>query len=184
MSDAAQGPDWWQASDGKWYPPDQHPDSQPAAPPPAAGATPPSPGGAAGAAGWSPGQSPWGELADWPLRAQSFLVDYIGPALVVGLLFGVSVPLWSILTLVVLGWGIYNGYLNGETGQSYGKKWVGTKVVGAETGQIIGGGQGVLRFISHILDSIICYIGYLFPLWDEKRQCIADKVIKTVVVKV
>ncbi|MEL7210318.1 MAG: YbjQ family protein, partial [Actinomycetota bacterium] len=28
MSDTAQGPDWWQASDGKWYPP------QPAAPAP------------------------------------------------------------------------------------------------------------------------------------------------------
>src|SRR4051794_26597961 len=26
MSDATQGPGWWQASDGKWYPPEQHPD--------------------------------------------------------------------------------------------------------------------------------------------------------------
>ncbi|MEY2569223.1 MAG: hypothetical protein QOE35_3752 [Actinomycetota bacterium] len=26
MSDATQGPGWWQASDGLWYPPDQHPD--------------------------------------------------------------------------------------------------------------------------------------------------------------
>ena len=25
MSDASQGPDWWQASDGKWYPPEQAP---------------------------------------------------------------------------------------------------------------------------------------------------------------
>jgi len=25
MSDASQGPGWWQASDGKWYPPDQAP---------------------------------------------------------------------------------------------------------------------------------------------------------------
>ena len=28
MSDANQGPGWWQASDGKWYPPEQHPDYQ------------------------------------------------------------------------------------------------------------------------------------------------------------
>lgn len=33
MSDQAQGPHWWQASDGRWYPPEQHPNAQPAAPP-------------------------------------------------------------------------------------------------------------------------------------------------------
>jgi hypothetical protein len=26
MSEAAQGPDWWRASDGMWYPPESHPD--------------------------------------------------------------------------------------------------------------------------------------------------------------
>jgi hypothetical protein len=29
MSDAPQGPGWWQASDGKWYAPEQHPDYHP-----------------------------------------------------------------------------------------------------------------------------------------------------------
>jgi hypothetical protein len=32
MSDTQQGPGWWQASDGKWYPPETHPSRQ--APPP------------------------------------------------------------------------------------------------------------------------------------------------------
>jgi hypothetical protein len=37
MSDVSRGPGWWQASDGKWYPPEQHPDRQsaPTPPPPA-----------------------------------------------------------------------------------------------------------------------------------------------------
>ena len=26
MSDTSQGPGWWQASDGKWYAPEIHPD--------------------------------------------------------------------------------------------------------------------------------------------------------------
>jgi hypothetical protein len=39
MSDAPQGPGWWQASDGKWYAPEQ----QPATPPPG-GAVPPGSG--------------------------------------------------------------------------------------------------------------------------------------------
>jgi hypothetical protein len=25
MTEAAQGPGWWQASDGHWYPPESHP---------------------------------------------------------------------------------------------------------------------------------------------------------------
>ena len=32
MSDTSQGPGWWQASDGRWYPPQSHP-GQPTAPP-------------------------------------------------------------------------------------------------------------------------------------------------------
>ena len=50
MSDTSQGPGWWQASDGKWYPPEQ---AQPAAASPA-------PAGASG----TPGMSAFGELAD------------------------------------------------------------------------------------------------------------------------
>jgi hypothetical protein len=34
MSDTSQGPGWWQASDGKWYPPEQAPGAGPAGPPP------------------------------------------------------------------------------------------------------------------------------------------------------
>ncbi len=40
MSDSSQGADWWQASDGKWYPPEQHPDNQPAVPSPPPGVKP------------------------------------------------------------------------------------------------------------------------------------------------
>lgn len=31
MSDTQQGPGWWLASDGRWYPPELHPSAQPAA---------------------------------------------------------------------------------------------------------------------------------------------------------
>ena len=38
MSDVSNGPGWWQASDGKWYPPEQQPGFQAATPPPSAAA--------------------------------------------------------------------------------------------------------------------------------------------------
>src|ERR1035441_5657103 len=33
MSDVSNGPGWWQASDGKWYPPEQQPNYEAPAPP-------------------------------------------------------------------------------------------------------------------------------------------------------
>ena len=57
MSDTSGGPGWWQASDGKWYPAEQHPNYQapgPASPPPPTGAgMPPATSGAATAPGAS-----------------------------------------------------------------------------------------------------------------------------------
>lgn len=38
MSDVSQGPGWWTASDGKWYPPELHPNYVPPPPPPPPGA--------------------------------------------------------------------------------------------------------------------------------------------------
>lgn len=43
MSDQSQGPGWWQASDGKWYAPEQHPDYRPPVPPPVPPPTPQAP---------------------------------------------------------------------------------------------------------------------------------------------
>src|ERR1700686_4345425 len=37
MSDISQGPGWWQASDGKWYPSEQHPNHWSSPPPPMSG---------------------------------------------------------------------------------------------------------------------------------------------------
>ena len=93
----------------------------------------------------------------------------------------ISFALGSIFWLIDVGWIIYNAMLNGTTGQSIGKKIIGLKVVNAETGELIGAGNGILRWLFHIVDSLICYIGWLFPLWDAKKQTIADKIAKTVV---
>jgi uncharacterized RDD family membrane protein YckC len=81
-----------------------------------------------------------------------------------------------------IGWWAYLGYKSGTTGVTFGRSLAKTKLVSAETGQPIGVSNGIIRQLAHIIDSIICYVGWLFPLWDAQKQTIADKVMKTVVI--
>lgn len=93
----------------------------------------------------------------------------------VGQLF---IVIMSILALVYVIWNY--GYRQGTTGSSIGKSILKFQVVSEKTGQPIGFGMSIVRQLAHIIDAVICYIGYLFPLWDAKRQTIADKLISTV----
>ena len=72
------------------------------------------------------------------------------------------------------------GYRQGTTGSSIGKSLLKFKVVSETTGEPLGFGMSVVREIAHLVDAVICYIGYLFPLWDAKRQTLADKIMATV----
>ena len=87
--------------------------------------------------------------------------------------------LGALLYLAVFIWNVC--LKQGRTGYSVGKGVLGIRLLKEETGQPIGAGMSFVRQIAHVLDSI-CYIGYLWPLWDRKRQTFADKVIGTVVV--
>ena len=90
--------------------------------------------------------------------------------MVVGGLLGLAVFIWNICIK------------QGRTGYSIGKGVLGIKLIKLDTGQTIGAGLSFVRQIAHILDSLPCYIGYLWPLWDSKRQTFADKVMGTVVI--
>ena len=56
------------------------------------------------------------------------------------------------------------------------------QLIGEPTGQPIGAGMAFVRYLAHILDGLPCYLGYLWPLWDAKRQTFADKIMSTVVI--
>jgi uncharacterized RDD family membrane protein YckC len=121
--------------------------------------------------------------ANWGQRALGYLIDAVPPAVVIIIFDRINVALAIIGVLIVLGWQIYNRwYLGGTTGQSIGKKVMNIRLVSEQTGQPIGMLMAFVRDICHIVDSLICYVGWLFPLWDAKRQTIADKIVKTVVV--
>lgn len=71
----------------------------------------------------------------------------------------------------------------GRTGWSIGKGVMGIRLISESTGQPIGAGMAFVRYLAHILDALPCYLGYLWPLWDEKRQTFSDKIIGTIVVE-
>ena len=135
-------------------------------------------------------------LANWPQRVGAYLIDYLIaaiPAFLAVLLFSGTDPGESpsagagliafLLYLVSLGIWLYNrAILMGRTGQSWGKQVLNLRLVRMADGQPMGGGMCFLRDLLHILDALFCYIGYLWPIWDARRQCLfADKIMNTVV---
>ncbi|WP_299053570.1 RDD family protein [uncultured Nocardioides sp.] len=147
--------------------------------------------------------APQGAYAHWGKRVGAYLIDslliFLGyiPILIGAAIAGAStdaqgnvsggaVAVGLILYLVglvaMLGIFIWNTCLKqGKTGYSVGKGVLGIKLVSEQTGQPIGGGMAFVRQLAHILDSLPCYLGFLWPLWDQKRQTFADKILSTVV---
>ena len=164
-------------------------------PPPAPGGYPPPPPSTGGYAPPPPGPVvralPTDSYTPWFTRVLAYLVD-IAPIVVLQIInqaimaaagqqSTTAALVGLVLSLAILAYGIWNwGYRQGTTGSSIGKSVLKFKVVSEATGQPLGFGMSVVRQIAHFVDAIICYIGYLFPLWDAKRQTLADKIMSTV----
>ncbi|MBA3281783.1 MAG: RDD family protein, partial [Acidimicrobiia bacterium] len=151
MSDTSQGPGWWQASDGKWYPPEQAapgasaPGPGAGSPPGPAFGSPPGPAPAyAGPGGPPAGAS--GQLVEWPQRVLATLIDtgiilvgYVVVFILTAILGAISDVLGTIFFIIgylfIVGLSFYFSYLTGVNGQSPGKKIIGIKVIGEQTGQ-------------------------------------------------
>ena len=155
-------------------------------------------------------QLPQSAYTPWFTRVLASLIDFIPVALIEAIGFGIMMAsskttcvsnsseydfggvctaeasalgtaAASIAGLLAFAFGIWNyGYRQGTTGSSIGKSIMNFKVVSERTGVPIGFGMSIVRQIAHLVDAIICYIGYLFPLWDPKRQTLADKIMSTV----
>lgn len=119
-------------------------------------------------------------LADWGTRALGFLIDWAPVIILNAIFYRVSFIGW-LFWLASIGYIAYLGHLDGLTGQTPGKAMMGIRLVNAQ-GQLIGSGAGIGRKFAHILDSLVCGLGYLLPIVDASRQTIADKVMTTYVV--
>jgi uncharacterized RDD family membrane protein YckC len=121
-------------------------------------------------------------LAEWPQRALGLLID-VAPAIVLDIIASVlPAAIRFLVFLVVFAYYIYLAVQVGQSGSTPGMRVVGLRAISKSTGQPIGAGMGVVRAIAHFVDNLICFVGWLFPLWDKEKQTIADKLVGTVVV--
>jgi uncharacterized RDD family membrane protein YckC len=119
-------------------------------------------------------------LASWGRRVAGYLVDALIAIVVAAVLSLVDPQLGRLGNLVVL---LVLGYLTGTTGQTPGRRLLGTKVVRVSDGRVLGAGAGIGRQFLHLLDALSLLLGFLWPIWDKKNQTFADKVIDSVVLK-
>ena len=130
-------------------------------------------------------------LANWGSRALSYLIDVFAPLFAVVIVAVVAFAISETVGVVVYILGLFglvvfviwnSGYKQGTTGQSIGKGVAGIRLVGERTGQPIGFGPAFMRQFAHIFDNYSLGLGYLWPIWDERKQTFADKLMHTVVV--
>jgi uncharacterized RDD family membrane protein YckC len=185
------------------YPPPPHQGGYPPPPPGAPGYPPPPP---------PPGPVlPKEAYTPWITRVLAWLIDNVPVFIVLGIAYGIAfgtadnqcvstgeynygvycTSSFGAIGVILLGLGyiaalayfVWNwGYRQGTTGSSIGKGIMKFKVVSEKTWQPIGFGMSIVRQLAHIVDGAVCYIGYFFPLWDAKRQTLADKIMTTVCV--
>lgn len=68
-----------------------------------------------------------------------------------------------------------------KSGQTLGKRVVGNKVVSVD-GEAITWGKALLRYVGYLFNSLVLSIGFLWLVFDKKRQGWHDKLAKTYVV--
>lgn len=138
---------------------------------------------------------PASAYASWGRRAVAFLIDFVIAEVLLGVFLGLGSslggPVGTILTVLGVGLGagiglIYNRwYLGGRTGQTWGRRVLRVRLVSEWTGQPISMRRAFTRDLAHIITDVATYyVGWLVPLWDAKRQTLADKLVHTVVLNV
>lgn len=90
---------------------------------------------------------------------------------------------FALVVVLTAGYLVWNfGHRQGATGASIGKSVMKFQVVDDKTWRPTGFATSMLRQAVHLIDAIICFVGFLFPLWDARRQTLADKLMNTVCV--
>jgi uncharacterized RDD family membrane protein YckC len=201
MTEQDPGPSGPVPQPGPAYPAGPYTQPPYAQPWPPAGAPMPPPGYAAQPThpllvGWTP--------TVWWRRVGAFWVDYLlwlaltvagGVVIAIGASGdqgGQPVVIAVGIALVVLAAAVAvanQGWLQGVTGQSVGKRMAGVWLVSLADGRPVGVGKATLRMavrVGLVLAGLatvpVHLLSWLWPLWDAKRQTWEDKVIDATVI--
>jgi uncharacterized RDD family membrane protein YckC len=121
-------------------------------------------------------------FASWGRRVLGYLIDIVALLVIIEVvrLIGGGLIVEAVIYLAGLA---LLGWMNGASGRTPGKRVVGIRVVRDADGRVLGGGLGLVRALCHFLDTVSCFVGWLWPLWDSKNQTFADKIVASVVLR-
>lgn len=95
-----------------------------------------------------------------------------------------GIVLLVLAGLLALAFGIWNVvFRQGRRGATVGKSAMHIKVVRMEDGQVLGAGMAFVRYVLMSVLGNICFLNYLWPLWDQRNQTWHDMLVKSVVVR-
>lgn len=135
-----------------------------------------------------------GVPAEYGSRFVAYLIDigilvvgYIAVFILTAIGSAVSDPLGAILSIVglfgLLGVWIWNFVIKqGSTGQTVGKQQQNIKLVADATGAPVGGGMSFLRYLlagamSTFTCGLVGLLDILWPLWDNDKKRLTDKIL-------
>jgi uncharacterized RDD family membrane protein YckC len=181
---APWGPPAGGAQPGGWGPPGGSEWNQPIHPPPGSAWGGPPPAGRAG------------RYAGWWYRVGATVIDNIIVGVVEGILFAsLGVAAGVILTLAFSF--AYVSLLIARNGQTVGMMALGTRAGDAGTGATLPYPRSALRWVIDGLPAVLVLISpvfvllgflvlldYLWPLWDNRKQTLHDKLADSLVVHV
>jgi uncharacterized RDD family membrane protein YckC len=119
--------------------------------------------------------------AGFGIRFVAWLID----AIIVGIITGIlnALHLGALGALVGLAYFTY--FIGSEMGASVGMMALGLRVIpdGGGATESIGYMRAFIRWIMSIVSAIPIFLGYLWIIWDPKKQAWHDKVANSVVVR-
>lgn len=187
-------------------PPPPPPGAMPPPPPP-----PPPPGmGQFGQAGQD-GDTSRPKLASWGIRLGGFLLDLLFVSIVQSIILvavsaavpkeigtctvngqlelckkptsgGLAIIYITTIAMVAIYLIVYRGILVAKNGGTFGQRIVGVRVANEANGANLSPGQAIGRAFATLLSTFACYLGFLWPLWDSKKQTWHDKLSHSLVV--
>jgi uncharacterized RDD family membrane protein YckC len=113
-----------------------------------------------------------------------------GAALIDGLVVGIVELILRLLLgdvgfaiAIVFSFGYYT-YFHGNTGQTPGDAALGIRVVDIDSGAVIGYPRAFGRCLVSIVSGLVIVLGYLWMLWDPRKQTWHDKAVSSLPIRV